>query len=361
MSPRTFKLLAVLAAVVCLAGGLAGGWFLRGPSSSSNSNGTTPPASGSTLTLVGAGSLNAVLPALAANFASQTPGVSAPNASQTYEGSIVAMHAISQLHQAYDVALAADYRLIPQILETSYASYEVMFASDPVVLAYAPSVAALAGINGSNWATKIESSGILLGISNASTDPLGYAAIFALELDGLLQSGDLTSVYGHFFTGAPGALAKPVSSATRLAPEMQAGTELTAGTVQAFLVYQSYAKSAHLTFLSLPWQVYLGSLNATALSTYAQASTAIVGSYQSVVVVKGTPVLFGATVPLNAPNAALGELFLAYLLSPATAPALTAAGFVPLPVAWTDRPSSLPNALAANVQALPAPLAAAIT
>ncbi|MCI4362802.1 MAG: substrate-binding domain-containing protein [Thermoplasmata archaeon] len=359
MSPRTFKLFAVLAAVVCLAGGFAGGWLLRGPGSSSN--GGTPPTSGSTLTLVGAGSLNAVLPSIAANFAAQTPGVSAPNASQTYEGSIVAMHAISQLHQAYDVAFAADYRLIPQILETTYASYEVVFASDPVVLAYAPSASALSGINESNWANKIEASGVLLGVSNASTDPLGYAAIFTLQLEGLLLSSDLGSVYGHFFTGSPGAFAKPVSASTRLAPETQAGTELSAGTVQAFLVYQSYAQSAHLTFLSLPWQVNLGSLNATALSTYAQASTGILGSNRSVVVVKGSPVLFGATVPLNAPNAALGELFLAYLLSPATAPTLTAAGFVPLPVGWTDRPSALPNALSANVQALPGSLASAIT
>jgi molybdate/tungstate transport system substrate-binding protein len=361
MSPRTFQLLAVVAALVCLAGGFAGGWFLRGPGNSSSSSSGTPQAPSSTLTLVGAGSLNAVMPAIAANFAAQTPGVSAPNASQTYEGSIVALHAISQLHQTYDVAIAADYRLIPQILETSHASYEVVFASDPVVLAYAPSTAALSGINGSNWATKIESSGVLLGVSNASTDPLGYAAIFTLELEGQLQGGGLSSVYSHFFSGAVGALAKPVSSATRLAPETQAATDLTAGTVQAFLVYQSYAESAHLTFLSLPWQVNLGSLNATALTTYAQASTGILNSTNSVLTVTGSPVLFGATVPLNAPNAALGDLFLAYLLSPATAPALTAAGFVPLPVAWTDRPSALPNAVAANVAPLPGSLASALT
>jgi hypothetical protein len=65
MSPRTFQLLAVVAALVCLAGGFAGGWFLRGPGNSSSSSSGTPQAPSSTLTLVGARSLNAVTPTAA--------------------------------------------------------------------------------------------------------------------------------------------------------------------------------------------------------------------------------------------------------------------------------------------------------
>ncbi|MCI4340900.1 MAG: substrate-binding domain-containing protein [Thermoplasmata archaeon] len=358
MSPRSMQVLGLLAVVVALGAGLAAGWLARGPGASSNSSGS--PASTSTLQIVGAGSLNAVLPPIASAFANQTPGVSAPAAAQTYEGSITALNSIAQTHQAYDVALAADYRLIPQILEPTYASYEVIFASDPVVLAFSPSASALAGITAGNWATKIQSSGVMLGVSNASTDPLGYAAIFTLQLEGELQSSDLTSVYSHFFSGAPGSFAVPLSSSTRLSPETQAATELMGGTVQVFLLYQSYAESAHLSFLSLDWRVNLGSLNASALSYYAQASTGILNASRAVHVVTGAPVLFGATVPTNAPNPALGQLFLAFLLSPATAPQLANAGFVPLPTPWTDHLSALPNALAATTQALPASLASTL-
>ncbi|HEV2450032.1 MAG TPA: substrate-binding domain-containing protein [Thermoplasmata archaeon] len=362
MSRQTTVLLVGFAAIVLLAAGFAGGWLARGPGSSSNTNSSvTPPASVNTFTLIGAGSLNVVLPPLITSFAAQEPGILAPAASQTYEGSIAALHAISQTHEAFDVAVAADYRLIPQILEPTYASWELLFAADPVVLAYNPSVPAFSGLNGSNWAADLQKPGVALGVSNASTDPLGYAAIFALQLEGQLLNGSTSAVYSHFFTGAPGALAVPVSGTTKLASETQASTYLSGGTVQAFLVYQSYAKSAGLTFLSLPWQVNLGSDNATALTDYAKASTSIVGTNSTLQKVTGSPVLFAATVPSNAPNPELGQLFLAYLVSAPVATQLAAAGFLPLAVPWTDQVSNLPDALAATTQALPASLAAGIT
>lgn len=361
MSRQTTLLLAGFAAIVLLAAGFAGGWLARGPGSSSPNGSVTPPTSVNTLTLIGAGSLNVVLPPILTSFAGQEPGITAPAASQTYEGSIAALHAISQTHEAFDVAVAADYRLIPQLLEPTYASWELLFAADPVVLAYNPSVPALTGINSTNWATDLQKPGVALGVSNASTDPLGYAAIFALQLEGELQNGSASALYSHFFHGSPGALAVPVSGPTKLASETQASTYLSGGTVQAFLVYQSYAESAKLTFLSLPWQVNLGSDNTSALTEYAKASTSIVGTNGSLQTVTGSPVLFAATVPSNAPNPELGQLFLAYLLSAPVALQLTAAGFLPLAVPWTDQPAKLPDALAATTQALPASLAAGLT
>jgi molybdate/tungstate transport system substrate-binding protein len=361
MSPRTLAILAVIAALVALGAGFAAGWLARGPGSDSNSGTGAPATDVDTFTLVGAGSLNVVLPPVIASFANQSPGVQAPSASQTYEGSIAALHSISQLHQAWDVAVAADYRLIPQILEPTYAGYELIFAADPVVLAYNPSVSALAGINASNWGTDIQRAGVALGVANASSDPLGYAAIFALQLEGELLDGSPSSVYSHFFTGAPGTLAVPVAGTTKLASETVAATDLSGGAVQAFLVYESYAKSAGLTYLPLPWQVNLGGDNSTDLSLYAKASTAIEGTDGSPQTVTGSPVLFAATVPTNAPNPELGQLFLAYLVSVPVEARLASAGFVSLATPWTDEPNHLPDALAATTQPLPSSLASGLS
>src|SRR5208282_515613 len=90
-----------------------------------------------------------------------------------------------------------DFRVIPQHLEpptATVASWEVVFASDPLVLAYEPGAAGLSGINATNWYQKV----------------VGANAIFALELtDQLTHQGG--SFYAHFFDGAMGALATPTA------------------------------------------------------------------------------------------------------------------------------------------------------
>lgn len=344
MSPRTRNLVAVLVIVLAIAGGFTAGYeFHAGPTST---------AGPTTLTILAAGSLAPVLPPIASRFANATPGVSAPSAAETFTGSIAAMSDIASLGQAYDVAIVADYRLIPQMLEPKNAQWEIMFAADPVVLAYDPSVAALSGANSTDWGEKLVASGGALGVSNASTDPLGYAEIFVLQLEGSLEEGNASTLYGHFYSGSVGAHASPRSSATRTAPESQASVLIGQHLVAAYLVYQSYAVSSRLTYLPLDPRVNLGSTSLSAVSEYAQASTTISTS-SGTEVVHGSAVLFSVTVPSNAPDPVLGELFTAYLVAPATAPQLLAAGFLPLSPVWVDHPSQLPAALSAGTSSPP--------
>lgn len=343
LSPRTQKLFVALVVVVATAAGFVAGNVLRGPAPASPTGSAGPQI----LRLIAAGSLSPVLPPIASSFANATPGVSAPVASETFTGSIAALSDIASLGQAYDVAVVADYRLIPRMLEPNHAHWELLFAADPVVLAYDPAVRGFSDLNSTNWGAKLVASGGLLGISNASTDPLGYAEIFTLQLEGILENGNATSLYTHYYAGAIGTFAFPRSSATRTAPESQAAILLGQHEVAAYLVYRSYAMTAHLTFLSLDRLVNLGSTDSAALAAYANAFTTISSSGGSEVV-HGAPVLFSATVPLSAPDPGLGELFVAYLVSPALAAQLTADGFVPISPAWVDNPSQLPAVLSAS-------------
>ncbi|EQD71875.1 extracellular solute-binding protein family 1, partial [mine drainage metagenome] len=169
MSPRTERLATIVALILVLAAGVAGGWYARGSAAPSSGSG------GSTLWVGAAGTLAPVLPGLGAAFANETPGVQAPAAAQTFEGSIALLKSIGALEVHYDVAAVADYRLIPNLLEPHGAAWELVFASDPMVLVYNPSVAAFAGLNTTNWAARLQSPGVLLGVANASIDPLGYA------------------------------------------------------------------------------------------------------------------------------------------------------------------------------------------
>lgn len=343
---------ALIAAVVVVVGiaGFVGGWYAHTSSSS-----TPGPAN---LTIIAAGSLAPILPSIASAFQNATPGVNAPAATQLYEGSTAAASALTLPGQPYDIFVAADFRLIPQKLEpptASVASWEAVFAIDPVVLAYEPGAAGLSGINSSNWYEKIVNPGVTLGTPNASSDPLGANAIFTLELtDGIL--GAAGAFYGHFYTGGLGGLGVPTAN-TKIVSENVAATALSTGEVSTFLIYRSYAEVDHLTYVSLNDSVNLGSINATEAAAYHAVSTTEL-SGTGTEVKHAAPVLFSLTVPNNAPDYGLGLLFSSYLLSNATATTWASDGFIPLAPIWTDQPTHLPPGLTGTAPSGVAPLPA---
>jgi molybdate/tungstate transport system substrate-binding protein len=351
---------AVLAVVVILVAAGAGGLgFIAGYEYKSSPGGSPAAVSNSTLSVIAAGTLNTMFPRLASLLANETPGVSAPAATQTYEGSIDVATALSTLHAKADVAAVADFRLVPHFLEPTYAGYEIVFASTPEVLVYNPSVAAFAGVNESNWAEKLATDVTTPGnapfaVWNASTDPNGYNEIFSLELQGLIYNGSTTAFYPTFFSGGATAPAVPNPVTTKVEKESQAATLVNTGVVSALITYRSYAVANHLTFVSLNPIVGLQANDSTALADYAKLSTTIVSSSGSFTSVAADPVLFAVTVPLDAPNPSLGAAFVDLLLSPQGAALLSAGGaFTPIVPGWTDHPSAVSPTLSADVAVMP--------
>lgn len=360
MRPVLRTLLSMAAVGVALLGGFAGGWFAH-PA-------TSLPSGPATLAVIAAGSLapSTLLPAMITAFASATPGVSAPVSAQLYEGSSSAATALASGHQPYDLFVSADFRVIPGALEsltTPVASWEVVFASDPVVLAYNGTDSALSGIDSSNWASKIVQPGVVLGTPNASADPLGANAILTLELEDAAQALGGT-LYGHFFSGGVGAAAHP-TSATKVVTETAAATALDTGLVSVYLIYRSYAVADHLSYVVLGSNVDLGGTAPANVSAYGNVSTRVVSSSGGLKTVVGAPVLFGLTVPSTAPDTVLGEAFAAFLLSNASVATWAGDGFEPLPTLWTDQPGRLPAALSGSapdgVASLPSYLSALLS
>ena len=342
-------------AVALLA--FSGGWLVGQVGSHPPAGASGAPAGSPILSISAAGTLGALFPAIGDALANESPGVEAPFSAQEYQGSIAALAQVTRLHAAFDVAAAADYRLIPRLLEPTFAHFEIVFATTPEVLVYDPSLAAFEGINTTNWPAKLIASGRPLAIANASVDPNGYNEIFVLELEGLLENGSLSALYGHFFTTPVGSLAVPDPTTTRVEPETQYAALLATHLVAAAITYRSYAQANHLAFVSLDPAVGLGGLDSTSVAAYAQASTTIVtpGGREAV---HGAPVAFSATVPLNAPNATLGLEFLDLLLSPKGQAIIASAGFTPVAPAWTDSPTQVPVPLAPDVVPFPAGLPA---
>lgn len=354
MAVRTVPALyAALAAALLLVAGLVIGYEV--PRTIPAGTGGTPQTQ--TLSVLAAGTLGVPFGSVASYVANTTPYVAAPTASQEYEGSLSVMTAVSTLHQAEDVVASADYHLIPEQLEPTYAPWEVVFATSPEVLVYDPTVSALAGINSTNWPAKMLASGLPLGIANSSTDPNGYNEIFVLELEGLLQNGSLSALYGHYFNGAVGAAADPNPTTTKLESETAVASLISTHAIALFITYRSYAISHALSYVSFDPSVGLGALDSADLATYAQASTTI-SPATGTAVVHGAPVLFSATVPGNAPNATLGDEFLHVLLSASGDAILSADGLTPIYPGWWDHAGVLPTVLMPDVVALPSALSA---
>ena len=343
-------------AVALLA--FAGGWTVGALGSHPAAGGSGAAGGSPILSITAAGALGALFPAVGDALANESPGVEAPFSAQEYQGSIAALAQVARLHAAFDVAAAADYRLIPPLLEPTYAHFEVVFATTPEVLAYDPTLAAFAGVNTTNWPARLLASGRPLAIANASVDPNGYNEIFVLELEGLLQNGSLSALYGHFFTTPVGSLAAPDPTTTRVEPETQYAALLATHQVAAALTYRSYAEANHLAFVALDPGVGLGGLDPGSVAAYARASTTI-ATPQGAEIVRGAPVAFSATVPLNAPNATLGLEFLDLLLSPKGQAIIDQAGFTPVVPAWTDSVAQVPVLLAPDVVPFPPGLPAA--
>jgi molybdate/tungstate transport system substrate-binding protein len=357
-STSVWIVLLIVVAVVLAGVGFAAGYEYRGSPASS------PGAvENSTLSILGAGTLGPYFPSLASALVNETPGISAPTASQTYEGSLDITNAITGGTATADVAAVADYRLIPNLLEPKYAGWEIAWGATPEVLVYNPTISAFSGITSENWGTvllaALHTKGVApFGVWNASTDPNGYNEIFSMMLQGMLfDSGNISQIYSQLYSGAPGALAIPNPTLTLPEHESQAATLVETGVVSAVITYRAFAVAnvgPDLNYVSFNPIVGLSANNSTALSDYAKLSTSIITSSGGIASVYPAPVLFAITVPLNAPNPALGVAFLHLLLSPQGQAIITKNGaFTPIFPGWSDRPSAVPSELAPDVVPLP--------
>ncbi len=330
-----------------------------------NASGTAQSGTGPSgqLTLVAAGTLDSLFPAIAAHMASIYPSIQVSNATQEYMGSLTAVREITALNRSFDLVATVDPRQIPAYMYPKYADWELCFATDPVVLVYSPSSRFASEINGTNWPSVITQSGVVVGAANANVDPNGYNAEFVLELEGLRLYGNKSAILDHFYVnGSNGTLEpNPAPGGIKIAPETQASALLDSGAIDFYFTYVSYAVANHLDYVNLgPW-VDLGSFNSTYWDYYKQVSTKILGPSGALVTVSGAPVVDCATIPKNSPDVPVAKQFLLTLLSPLGTSLMNAQGFSVISPAYTDNVSALPQSLMPFVTPMPQALLSGIS
>jgi molybdate/tungstate transport system substrate-binding protein len=201
-------------------------------------------------------------------------------------------------------------------LGSKFTKWYVQYASTSIVVAYnpaskyAPQFQAIASGKKpiSDLFTIMQQPGFQLGRTDPNTDPQGRAFIYMLELAQMkyhLPKDTVTKILG----GPP---ASPKS--TQIFEEASLDSRLQAGQLDAASAYLSEAKQLHLHYITLPPDINLG--DASFADQYAKASITITTS-SGPDTKTGSPLTLDITTITGAKDAAAGNAFVAYVLSPA--------------------------------------------
>jgi molybdate/tungstate transport system substrate-binding protein len=322
MGPRLRP--AALAAAICLVLMAAASCA----SSPSPSKSATPAGSGApgTLIVFGAGTLATPFTAEIAAFKKANPGVTVHS---QFGASGDMVNAITQLHQPADVLGVADYSLIPKLMfpgPTPAATWYVGFVSNQITFAYTSHSKGASELTPANWYKILARPGVHIGRSNPAADPSGYQ---------MLQMLQLANGYYHD-PGLSAAVLKNSPDSSVAETETSLIAALQSGQIDYLAIYKSTALEEHLKYIALPAQINLS--DPTMAADYAKVSI----NAGSLGTLTAKPIIYGMTIPTSAPNAALGQKFIAFVLSPAGQAIMRNNGFVVISPALANPQGKVP-------------------
>jgi molybdate/tungstate transport system substrate-binding protein len=201
-------------------------------------------------------------------------------------------------------------------LGSKFTQWYVQYAATSIVVAYNPNSKYAPQFDAIASGKKpvpdlfklMQQPGFQLGRTDPNTDPQGRAFIYMLELAQMkyhLPKDTVTKIL-------QGPLASTKS--TQIFEEAALDSRLQAGQVDAASAYLSQAKQLHLRYISLPPDINLG--DASFADQYARASITITSS-SGPETKTGSPLALDITTIRGAKDAAAGNAFVAYVLSPA--------------------------------------------
>lgn len=284
-----------------------------------------------TLTVYAAGTLAVPFHRINRAFEHAHPGVSVQ---AQFGGSVMMARRIAALHQHADVYAAAAYGVIPRVLgKAKLANWYIGFASNAVTLAYTKQSKGAGHINTHNWYKVVAKPGVVIGRSNPDTDPSGYQ---------FLQMLDLASGYYH----EPKLQARVLANAPKKDirdTETSLISALQSGQIDYLAIYTSSAKSHHLHYVPLPARI---NLSKPAYSRYYARATA----HTTKGVLHGAPLIYGMTIPTNAPKAKLGQEYIAFVMGPEGRKIMSESGFGTFRRPWAQGMKFMPVGLRKQVQ-----------
>ncbi len=246
-----------------------------------------------------AGSLSVPLRQICRDFGREYPNVKVLCEAA---GSRMCARKITELDRRCDVIASADYTVIDNLLIPSYASWNIKFAGNEMVIAFGADSNREDLINKNNWRDILLTDDVIFGRSDPNSDPCGYRAVLVIKLAEKLYA-------------RPGLAAEMLAKDKRYIRPKE--TDLLAllqvGVLDYIFIYRSVAEQHALRYLLLPDRINLKETELT--DFYKSASVCVTGKKPGSFVIKaGSPIVYGVTIPNNAPNPEAALEFLKFLL-----------------------------------------------
>ncbi len=258
----------------------------------------TPTSEADTLVIYNAASLSGPMRALLDTFARR----SGTTVQEEHGASLELARRITELQRRPDVIALADHEVFPELLIPASTSWYATFARNRMVVAYTARSRGAAEMRAANWVTVVQRRDVTLGRTDPMLAPAGYRALLTYKL-------------AETFYRQPGlaaALTNKTPPALLRGNAAELAALLAAGELDYIIEYESLARAHNFQFVQLPPAIDLG--DAEYATTYASASVRFWNGKDSVTR-RGTPILYGVSVPRNAPHAAAGIRFVQFLLS----------------------------------------------
>ena len=210
---------------------------------------------------------------------------------------------ITELHRIPDVIALADHEVFPELLMPGATSWYATFARNRMVVAFTDRSRYAAAITADNWRSVLLRPDVALGRTDPVLAPAGYRALLMYRL-------------AETFYHDPG-LAKRLEAKTPAglirANAADLAALLSAGELDYIFEYESLARAQHFRMIHLPPAIDLG--DQSRAHEYAGAEVLVNGT-RGTITRRGAPILYGISVPDNAPHRDAGVRYLQFLLGP---------------------------------------------
>ena len=216
--------------------------------------------------------------------------------------SLICARKISDLERRCDVMVSSDYTVIDELLIPEHAQWNIKFAGNEMVIAYTDDSRRAHNITNKNWYEILLDDEVIYGRSDPNTDPCGYRAVFTIQLaENYYKRPELEARF----------LKKNINFIRPKEVDLLALVET--NNIDYIFIYRSVAQQHGLKYITLPDEINLK--NPAYRDFYRRAGTKISGTTpRSTIVKTGAPMVYGLTIPKNAPNPAAALEFVVFLL-----------------------------------------------
>ena len=283
------------------------------------------------ITIFHAGSLTLPLKQIAELFEIENPNT---RINLEAAGSRTCARKISDLNRDCDVMISADYAVINSLLIPDYATWNIKFARNEMVIAYKDGATIEDTLSSETWLDIFLNKGVRYGRSDPHSDPCGYRSVLLCKLAEKYYKRD----------GVAQNLLKKDQRYIR-PKETDLLILLELGEIDYIFIYRSVARQHNLKILSLPDEINLGQFKLESL--YQSVSVELSGKKPGETIQRrGQPIIYGITIPTKAPNPNLAMDFIVFFLSSDKGlKILEASGQAPVVPAFTESYSALPDLL----------------